>query len=147
MWPTHHLWDILCVWQEHISRPGKRFQASPMPLHTALEVDTPVLWHLTCPERWSNSISQSGEKLHSTFIHVDMIPTAVHTSGFPTKGLCHDKWRSAKSRTRWAWGNVENVSTVCDIRCGPGGAELSVLKPSWGRQVSRLLVYFCPPKR
>lgn len=71
-----------------------------------------------------NSISQSGEKywVHGARAHADMIPTAVHTSGFPTWGLRHEKLKSAKRRTRWERANVENVSTVCDIRCGPGGA-------------------------
>lgn len=75
-----------------------------------------------------NGISQSGEKytVHGARTHVDIIPTAVHTSGLPTKVLCHEKLKSAKWRKRWERVSVENMSTVCDIRCGPGGGAGAV---------------------
>lgn len=43
---------------------------------------------------------------------------------------------------------MEIASTVCDIRCGPGGAgAVSAEAPSGEGRFPRLLVYFCPRER
>lgn len=40
--------------------------------------------------------------------------------------------------------SAERVSTACDIRCGPGGPELSAPRPPEEGRFFGPPVYFCP---
>lgn len=62
-----------------------------------------------------DSFSQSGEKYP---VHVDVIPTAMHTSGFPTWDLRHEKLKSAKRSARM-WRMCQQCVTLDVV---PGGA-------------------------
>lgn len=92
LWPTHHFLFILIamgamgnianVWQEHVSGPGDRFQASTGPVPCSS-----CVWHthvVTLSMSWEMNEQHFPKRRKVPLYTVHVIPTAVHTSGFPT---------------------------------------------------------------